>query len=171
MSKPADAISQLCPNCGLCCNGVLFADVELQPGDDDGRLIDLGMSLKKKGMKRAFAQPCRCFDGKLCNIYADRPKRCATFECGLLKRVQSGAMTAPAALKHIADAKKLVEKVRRVLHRLGDDDEQLALTKRYRRMMAKPIDLSAGKDNGAARGELMLAVNDLMIDLQHDFLK
>ena len=166
-----NAIEKLCPNCGLCCNGVLFADVELQKGDNAGRLIDLGMALKKKGMKRAFAQPCRCFDGKLCRIYADRPKRCVSFECGLLKRVQSGAMPAAAALKRIADAKKLVEKVRRLLHRLGDDDEQLALTKRYSRTMAKPIDLSADGDSGEARGELMLAVNDLMHALQRDFLK
>jgi hypothetical protein len=171
MSKPPDSVTMLCPQCGLCCNGVLFADVELQPGDNAGRLIDLGMALKKKGMKHAFAQPCHCFDGKLCRIYADRPKRCAMFECGLLKRVQSGSMSAPAALKRIADSKKLVEKVRRLLRCLGDKDEQLALTKRYSRMMAKPIDLSAGEDIGAARGELMMAVNDLMHVLQREFLK
>jgi len=166
-----DSVSQLCPNCGLCCNGVLFADVELQNGDNAGRLIELGMSLKKKGIKRLFAQPCRCFDGKLCQIYADRPKRCATFECGLLKRVQSGEMSAPGALKRIAAAKKLVEKVRRLLWRLGDKDEQLALNKRYSRMMSQPIDLSIDDDAGEARGELMMAVNDLMHVLQREFLK
>jgi Fe-S-cluster containining protein len=170
-TTPNDSVSQLCPNCGLCCNGVLFADVELQPGDNAGRLIDIGMALKKKGMKRAFVQPCRCFDGKLCRIYADRPKRCAMFECGLLKRVQSGEMPAPAALKRIADAKKLAEKVRRLLRRLGDKDEQLALTKRYSRVMSQPIDLSAGEETGEVRGELMLAVNDLMHVLQREFLK
>jgi hypothetical protein len=171
MSAPDDAISQLCPACGLCCNGVLFADVELQKGDNAGRLIDLGMALKKKGMKRAFVQACRCFDGKLCRIYADRPKRCAMFECGLLKRVQSGEMPAPTALKRIADATKLAEKVRRLLRQLGDKDEQLALTKRYSRVMSQPIDLGAGEDTGEARGELMLAVNDLMHVLQREFLK
>jgi Fe-S-cluster containining protein len=164
-------VSQLCPNCGLCCNGVLFADVELQKGDNAGRLIDLGMSLKKKGMKRAFTQPCHCFDGKLCKIYNDRPKRCAMFECGLLKRVQTGSMSVPAALTGIADAKKLVEKVRRLLNRLGDKDEQLALTKRYGRTMSQPIDLAADEVTGEARGELMMAVNDLMHVLQRDFLK
>ena len=166
-----NAINQLCPACGLCCNGVLFADVELQKGDTAGRLIDLGMALKKKGIKRAFVQPCRCFDGKLCRIYADRPKRCAAFECGLLKRVQSGTMSATAALKQIADAKKLAENVRRLLRRLGDKDEQLALTRRYSRVMSQPIDLSAGEETGEVRGELMLAVNDLMHVLQREFLK
>ena len=34
MSSPnALAIESLCPKCNLCCNGALFADVELQPGD------------------------------------------------------------------------------------------------------------------------------------------
>jgi Fe-S-cluster containining protein len=166
-----NGIEQLCPNCGLCCNGVLFADVELQKGDNAGRLIDLGIPLKKKGLKRAFAQPCRCFDGKLCRIYNDRPNRCRTFDCGLLKRVQSGEMPASAALKQIADAKKLVEKVNRLLHRLDDNDEQLALTKRYGKMMSKPIDLAGDEGLAEARGELMLAVNDLMHVLQREFLK
>ena len=170
-SLEMNAVEQLCPACGLCCNGVLFADVELQKGDNAGRLIDLGMALKKKGMKRAFVQPCRCFDGKLCRIYADRPKRCATFECGLLKRVQSGEVPQSAALKSIAAAKKLVEKVRQLLRRLGDNDEQLALTKRYSRVMSQPIDLSADEDAGETRGELMLAVNDLMHVVQRDFLQ
>lgn len=165
-----NAIHQLCPACGLCCNGVLFADVELQRGDDAGRLMDLGMSFKKKGRKRAFVQPCHCFDGKLCRIYADRPARCRTFECGLLKRVLSGETPSSAALKGIADAKKLVEKVRRLLRRLGDHDEQLALTRRYSRMMARPIDLAGDEEMVEARGELMLAVNDLMHVLQRDFL-
>ena len=57
----------------------------------------------------------------------------------LLKRVQSGEMSLPAALNGIADTKKLVENVRRLLRRLGDKDEQLALTKRYSRMMASRL--------------------------------
>jgi Fe-S-cluster containining protein len=166
-----NGIEQLCPNCGLCCNGVLFADVELQKGDDAGRLIDLGLPVKRKGAKRVFAQPCRCFDGKLCGIYENRPRRCRTFECGLLKRVQSGEMPAPAALKRIARARKLVEKVRQLLHRLGDNDEQMALSRRYSRMMARPIDLSASEEICEARGRLMLSVNDLMRVLQGEFLK
>jgi hypothetical protein len=38
-------------------------------------------------------------------------------------------------------------------------------------MMSRPIDLAAGEDDGEARGELMLAVNDLMHVLQREFLK
>src|ERR1035441_3049702 len=48
-----DSVAQLCPKCGLCCNGVLFADVELRKGDDVQRLAELGLSLEKKGRQRA----------------------------------------------------------------------------------------------------------------------
>ncbi|MGO8764096.1 MAG: YkgJ family cysteine cluster protein [Limisphaerales bacterium] len=165
-----DSVSQLCPHCGLCCDSALFADVELRQGDDVRRLKQLGLSLHKKGkIKIAFAQPCACFDGALCKIYDDRPKRCRLFECGLLKKVNAGEMAAGVALKKIAAAKVLAGKVRELLHSLGQRDEQLALTKRYAQLMSGPIDL-ANETEAEGRGELMLAVNDLMQTLQRDFL-
>lgn len=166
-----ESIDQLCPNCGLCCDSTLFADVELRAGDDAKRLAILGLTLEKKGRgKLAFAQPCACFDGKLCGIYHDRPKRCRAFECGLLKRVEAGELTANVALKKISEAKKRAEQVRELLRSLGQRDEQMALTHRYAAAMSAPVDLSDER-NAERHGELMLAVNDLMSVLQRDFLK
>ena len=165
-----NGVEQLCPNCGLCCDSTLFADVELRKGDDANRLKKLGLSLYKKGQSKiAFAQPCSCFDGKFCKIYNDRPKRCQLFECGLLKKVEAGELTADVALKKISDAKALAGKVRELLPSSSQRDEKMALTKRYAQEMSGPIDLS---DEMATdrRGELMLAVNDLMQVLQRDFL-
>jgi len=166
-----ESIDQLCPNCGLCCDSTLFADVELRASDSPARLSRRGLTLLKKNkFTTAFAQPCACFDGRLCKIYGDRPKRCQLFECGLLKRVESKAMTPGAALKLIAAAKAQAEKVRKLLRALGQRDEQMALTHRYAAAMSAPIDLS--DEAGAERhGELMLAVNDLMTRLQRDFLR
>ena len=122
-----NGIEQLCPNCGLCCDSTLFADVELRAGDDAKRLAKLGLTIEKKTRtKLAFAQPCACFDGKLCAIYADRPQRCRKFECGLLKKVEANAMTPGAALKKIAAAKRRVEKVRELLRQSGQREEQMA---------------------------------------------
>jgi len=166
-----EAVLQLCPNCGLCCDSTLFADVELRVGDDAKRLKQLGLILMQKTeTKLAFAQPCACFDGKLCRIYSDRPTRCRKFECGLLKKVDADEMTAAAALKKILEAKRREETVRELLRQSGQRDEQMALTHRYAEAMRAPIDLS---DETAAdrRGELMLAVNDLMTLLQRDFLR
>jgi uncharacterized protein len=166
-----NGIEQLCPNCGLCCDSTLFADVELRADDDAKRLQQLGLSLQKKARgKLAFAQPCACFNGKLCSIYLDRPKRCRTFACGLLKRVEAGEMTADAALKKISLAKKQAGKVRELLHQTGDRDEELALTHRYTNAMSAPLNL-ADEQSGERRGALMLAVNDLMQMLQRDFLR
>src|ERR1700722_1656509 len=165
------SIEQLCPNCGLCCDSTLFADVELRAGDDAARLASLGLKLHNKGrMKFAFSQPCACFDGTLCRIYGDRPKRCRLFECGLLKRVEAKEMTAKAALRKITDAKKRAGKVRELLQSLGQGDGQKALTHRYSEAMSAPVDMSDEND-AELRGELMLAVNDLMQMLQKDFLR
>jgi Fe-S-cluster containining protein len=166
-----DAVSQLCPNCGLCCDSTLFADVELRKGDDPERLVKLGLDVQQKSKTRlAFAQPCACFDGKFCKIYGERPKRCRLFECGLLKRVDSGDMTAVAALKKISQAKARAEKVRELLRQSGQRDEHMALTHRYADVMRAPADLSDER-NADRHGELMLAVSDLMHMLERDFLQ
>jgi Fe-S-cluster containining protein len=165
------AVSQLCPNCGLCCDSTLFADVELRKGDDPQRLASFGLALvQKTKTKLAFPQPCACFDGKLCGIYTDRPKRCRLFECGVLKRVGSGELTAGAALEKISRAKAMAEKVRQLLRDSGQREEHLPLTQRYSAAMSAPVDFS---EEGAAerRGELMLAVSGLMQMLEAEFLR
>jgi len=165
-----NAIARLCPNCGLCCDSTLFSDVELRAGDDADRLAELGLSLNPKANgKLAFAQPCPCFDGRLCSIYGQRPKRCQLFECGLLKKVQAGVLTTSAALTKISEAKTLAKNVRRLLRSCGDEDDEAALAKRYARTMKQPIDLAKDARGAERRGELMLAVADLMHALQRDF--
>jgi uncharacterized protein len=165
-----NAIDQLCPNCGLCCDGTLFADVELRAGDDPTQLAKLGLSLVKKTKSQlAFAQPCACFDGTLCKIYVDRPKRCRLFECGLLKKVSAGEMNEDVALKKISAAKTLAGKVRDLLHSFGQRPEATALMQGYSQVMQEPIDLAG--DDHKRRGKLLLAVNNLMRALQRDFLR
>lgn len=163
-------VAALCPQCALCCNGVLFADVRLQPGDDAARLAKLGVPLKKRGTITRFIQPCSCLEGKLCGIYAERPGRCRTFECRLLQRTQAGEVTERAALQTIQATRRRAENVRRILRELGDTDEAIPLSRRYQRMMRAPIDLSADERLGDLRGELMMAVAELVGALEHDFL-
>jgi uncharacterized protein len=172
MSRPPvnDLVTLLCPQCGLCCNGVLFADVKLRRGDDARRLAELGLPLEKQGCQPAFVQPCACFDGRLCRIYAERPVRCRTFEFGLLKRVSAGELSAAAALKKIVRTKAQVRKVGGLLRRAGGDDKRLTLSERYARAMRQPVDLAGGKTAVNLPGQLMQAYRDLMQVLQRDFL-
>jgi len=163
-------IDQLCPHCGLCCDGTLYADVELSAGDDPGRLSKLGLSLKKKGRVRmAFTQPCACFDASLCKIYADRPGRCRWFECGLLKQVQAGKMTSGVALKKISKARTLRDKVRELLKSFKGSCENAALSERYAQAMSEPANLSTGESD--RHGRLIRTYAELMKTLQRDFLE
>jgi len=166
-----NGVEQLCPNCGLCCDSTLFADVELRKGDDPKRLAKLGLEIwQKTKTKLAFSQSCACFDGKFCKIYAERPTRCRLFECGLLKKVERGEMTSGAALEKIREAKARANAVKDLLREAGQRDETVALTHRYGEAMSAPVDLS-DEANANRHGKLMLAVSDLMQMLERDFLK
>ena len=167
--KTEAAVRALCPQCGLCCNGVLFADVRLQVEDDARRLALLGVSLQTRGKLTRLSQPCSCLKGNFCRIYENRPSRCRSFECRLLKRAQADEVTERAALKSIEQAKRHAENVRRILRELGDTDESVPLSRRYQRMMRQPIELSDGRASDL-RGELMMAVAELVAVLERDFL-
>jgi hypothetical protein len=163
-------VSQLCPACGLCCNGTLFGDVELQSGDQPGELTALGLVIERRGGKSRFPQPCSCFDGKLCRIYDDRPGRCRTFECRLLQQVNVGNIKPEVALKSIARARRIVRLVRNLLRKLGQDDEHLPLSRRCAKVMAQPLDLSGDETSIELRRRLMLAIQKLTEVLRTDFL-
>ena len=171
IAKPApDAIEQLCPQCGLCCDGTLFADVELRAADDARRLKKLGLDVVKKGANTlAFAQPCPAFDGGLCGIYPERPKRCRLFACSLLKRVQTGKLKAAAARQKISQAKAHIQKVSRLLPPGEQGDPALSLTQRFAEAMSAPLDLSIQSQRHQP-GKLMREMNGLMERLQRDFL-
>lgn len=170
-SSTAEAIAKLCPQCGLCCNGVIFGDVELQRGDDKKALAAAGVEFFRKGRKTAFDQPCACLQQGLCTIYENRPQRCAAFDCGLLKRVQRGKITTNVALRKISEARKRAEAVTKLVRQLGNKDESVPLNQRYAAVIAEPIDMSADESEIERRGELMMAVSRLVEALDRDFLQ
>ena len=57
-----------------------------------------------------------------------------------------------------------------LLHELGQTDESRPLTHRYRAVMQQPVDLSDGGRVADLRGELMLAVGELMDLVHREFL-
>lgn len=163
----------LCLECGLCCNGVIFANGQLQPGDDAARLRELGLKLlgnpKSEIGNRKFAQPCAAFDGCRCQIYAERPQYCRAFECALLKKFKAGKVTADAALRTIRLARRRADKVGKLLRELGDANEGAALSIRFRKMQRR-AETGALDDESADRfGELTLAMQDLNFLLSESF--
>jgi Fe-S-cluster containining protein len=169
--NPAEATTRLCLECGLCCDGVLFSDVELQPGDDARQLRALGLPVAVKRGTRAvqrFPQPCAalCADNR-CRIYDDRPARCREFECGVLKEVIADRLDTGAALRLIHQARQRAKRVRELLRQLGDQEEHLPLGTRFRQ--ARRCFENGAADAAAAElfGELTLAVHQLNV-LTHE---
>lgn len=184
MTSPGSLPERLCLACGLCCNGVLFKDVELQSGDDAERLGWLGLPIHEKRRvpqktgrpppARAkmikFPQPCAALcDGNRCRIYAERPARCREFECALFKSVAAGKTELTAALKTIRAARQRADQVRRFLRALGDIDEHLALSLRFKRTRRR-LEAGGFDDTSADTfGELTLAVHALNVLLSSKF--
>jgi Fe-S-cluster containining protein len=168
-SATSSAASRLCTACGLCCNGVMFHTVRMQPGDSAKALAALGLKLKRKKGQNYILQPCPAFRGAQCAIYAARPERCRLFECRQLQRVASGESTEDRALESIRDVQRRVGEVDALLLRAGGTDGKKPLAKRCEKVMAEPLDTSSDGEVVALRTGLMQAMRELETILDEDF--
>lgn len=159
---------KLCLACGLCCNGVIFADVQLQRGDNAAKLRSLGV-LKTNGKK--FPQPCAMHDGCRCSIYADRPQYCRQFECLLLQNAQEGRVTETQALRVIKAARQKAAHVQELLEQLSDHDTTVALSKRFQAMRRKMETSRATVEHIEVFGLLTVAVHELNVILSEQFYR
>ena len=127
----------LCTNCGLCCDGTLFADVELVGEAEIARLETMGMAVDEEDTNRGLlSQPCAALRRRRCVIYAHRPKCCRTFECHLLQNAQLGTVTVERAMEQIAVARNQIDRVRDLLDRLKNRDKDLPLKERCEETLA-----------------------------------
>jgi uncharacterized protein len=141
-------IDALCLQCGLCCNGVLFADVRPEPGDDSPLF---------QGNRTRVAQPCPAFNTGTCAcvIYIERPVRCRKFECRQLLGVRAGTITTEKALRQIHEARELADKIEKLLTELGFNNVRLPVSRRFQRCQ-----------RAAERGELPESQFDRLAELQ-----
>ena len=152
----------LCTKCGLCCDGTLFADVELVGQAEVARLEDLGMDIEHEARNTGLlSQPCAALRGTRCSIYAYRPKCCRVFECDLLQNTQSGAVTVERAVEQIADAREQIQRVRAILDRLGIRDVNLPIEE----LCAEMLDLEGGRTTNAIKD--LAGLEDAMATLEN----
>ena len=184
-SSTISVTEQLCLHCGICCNGVLFKDVELQPGDDVSRLHALGLQFvarahpSKKGktpklpsakQQLKFPQPCAALGADCrCRIYAARPSRCRDFECALFHAVEAGELQPAQALRTIRAALEQANRVKELLRELGDTDELLPLSLRFQRTRKRVEAGLADEQTADTYSLLTLAVHDLQFRLRREF--
>jgi hypothetical protein len=166
--------SPLCFECGLCCNGVIFAKGQLEPGDDVDRLKQLGLRLVAASNRTAagpkFRQPCSAFRDCRCGIYAERPKYCREFECLLLKNVNTGKTDRKEASRIVRLARKRIDAVNRLLGQLGESDGQTPLSTRFRRVKRKLESGIADNQTADRFAELSVAMHELNLLLGEAFV-
>ena len=95
---------RICTGCGFCCDGTLFVNAGLNPGERGHLPEKIEQAGFSKGGKDYFRLPCNYFSGK-CMIY-DRKRAdiCSSFRCQLLKNFAVGKVTMNEALSVVHGA-------------------------------------------------------------------
>jgi hypothetical protein len=122
--------SNLCVECGLCCDGSLFADVELANDRESILMESAGAVVDEDEDAQLLAQPCSALRGKRCSIYKQRPQCCRTFECLLLKRVQRGEISFADAREQIRFTLELKASIESFISLSPEDDPKLSFKER-----------------------------------------
>ncbi|MEN3941807.1 YkgJ family cysteine cluster protein [Prosthecobacter sp. SYSU 5D2] len=159
MSDPDStaAASRLCTACGMCCNGVLFHIVRLQPVDSVKALEALGMKLSRKKREPYFNQPCRFLNDCTCTIYESRPQRCRLFECRQILGLQAGDIAESEAEGRIAEVRALVRQVEALLEAHGNMENQRPLLERCTQLLQQ-----GGETQMYPLRHAMQGLNDLL---------
>ena len=165
----ASLTDTLCTRCGLCCDGSLFADVELTGRAEATGLEILGLEIDDDDSNGAvLLLPCVALRGTLCSIYAHRPQCCRTFECRLLQDVRRGAVSVERAQEHISEALKRIRRVKELIAQLGQRDTRLSLKERC----AEALVIETGSDPklNSKRAELEAAMSAVERLIRRTFL-
>lgn len=121
-----DLPGRLCTRCGLCCDGSLFADVELAGAAEAARLEAMGLEVEDDD-GGLLALPCGALRGRRCGIYRHRPECCRTFECRLLRDVRRGELGEAEAARVIAATVRRARSLRERAAALSPADRGLPL--------------------------------------------
>lgn len=175
--------NKLCTECGICCNGDLFKDVELRQEDDPAKLAALGLNLSGRGRSSdsrtknpkskiqnlKFRQPCTAFSDCKCKVYSNRPAHCREFECALLKATTAGAVEIPAALEIILTTRKRADSISRLMERMGDSNKTQCLSIRFRKLQRTLEANTASAEAAAKFSRLAQSVHKLNLSLEKYF--
>ena len=150
----------LCTRCGLCCDGSLFADVELASSGEASALEVMGLDIEDADEDDVglLLQPCGALKGKRCSIYPYRPDCCRTFECRLLQEVKRGAVRVDRAKEKIAEALERIKRVKELVVQLGPGNERLPLKERCGEALALSKEGAADPEMNWKRAEPQTAM-------------
>lgn len=149
-------IAKLCLKCGLCCNGALFADVELRDSDNAAPLKQAGLRpRKKRGGAAALPQPCRALgEDCRCSVYENRPGHCREFECLLFGDVLNGTLKPATAQRVVLKARRLFDEAEQLIETLSDTATGKPLRERFRKISEILETYDPDEETLAVYGEL-----------------
>lgn len=105
---PASPLSTLCLSCGLCCDGSLFTHVGLEREEVE-QLRALGIPIRTlRSGTEVLPQRCSALKGRECQIYPDRPKSCAAYQCKLADALEEKSVTLEQAQAAVTKAQRLI---------------------------------------------------------------
>ena len=157
-------MSSICVDCGMCCDGTLFAQAPLRP-EDHAPPAGVHSAVDEPSY---FRQPCAALDHRACTIYHDRPTVCRNYRCELLKAVESGSTTVEDARTIIATTIELRDRVRPAIEAVVRSDIPLALPTLYP-MLESRFAMDDEPTDRAARVNLLLDVAGLRMLLHTHF--
>lgn len=162
----------LCTHCGLCCDGSLFADVDLANDDEASALEVMGLEIEDpdEDHRGLLLQPCRALAGKRCGIYPHRPDCCRTFECLLLQQVRRGVVGVERAKGNISEALRRIARVKELIGRSGQSHESLPLKEQWVEALAWFAEVATNPERKRKRAELQAAMTSVERLIRKTFL-
>ena len=116
------AAEALCLDCGLCCDGTLFATVRLAPGEAEVLSRHPLPVLRHDPDTPRLCQPCGALGAAGCAIYEARPQGCRRYDCDLLGALAGDELDAAEALALVRTTRAMVDEVRACLP--GEDQRR-----------------------------------------------
>jgi hypothetical protein len=107
-------LSELCLQCGFCCDGTLFRHVEVSSSEREA-LVQLGIGVGELRKHPVMWLPCGKLEGTRCTVYARRPGGCDRFVCALGRRLGAGEVTGDEAVGEVEELKARLEVLRALL--------------------------------------------------------
>lgn len=110
----------LCEDCGLCCDGTIFAHVVVTPEE----LAPLEGRVTLSSDWSLLLLPCSALEGCRCAVYAARPRMCRAYQCSVLHSFEAGRITqtqARAALEEVFAVRE------RLAQAVGEPDARRAV--------------------------------------------
>lgn len=154
---PADPPRQeqdLCTDCAMCCDGTMFAYVNVSP--EEVPALSADFAIRDEGGEPNFAQPCHYSVDRKCEIYARRPLTCRSYRCKTLSELRKNLIPVDEARRRVDDALA----ARNAVSQLLQPGETLPLARKRRTAM------SAGSAPALPDLHFMLALTalDLLVD-------